>query len=186
MLVLISIIFISVLIILIILYLIFSYKNSTYNEFCKYVLVLGAKILDKDTPCKILENRLKSAIEYLNMFKDSIVIVSGGKGNDEPVSESEVMMKYLIKHNISKKRIIIENSSYNTYQNLKETKELLGNTTEILIVTSGYHLLRSKILAKRVGFKNINLIGSEVSNSRILKNLIREIFAIIKSFFLDW
>lgn len=186
MLILIFIICLSILLILVILYLILSYRNSTYEKFCKYVVVLGAKILDEDRPCRILENRLIAAIEYLKKYDESLVVVSGGKGIDEPVSESQVMKKYLIKHGINESRVIMEDLSYNTFENLKKCKGILLDVNEILIVTSGYHLLRSKILARRVGFKKINLIGSKVSNSSIVKNLIREIFAIIKSFFLDW
>lgn len=186
MVILILTILVSVLIILVILYFILSYKNKTYDKFCKYVIVLGAKILDEHRPCKILENRLLSAIDYLNKYKESIVLVSGGKGIDEPVAESEVMKKYLLKKGIEEYRVIMEDSSYNTFENLKKCKKLLGEVNEILIVTSGYHLLRSKILARRVGFKGVNLIGSKVSNRSIVRNLVREIFAIIKSFFLDW
>lgn len=168
------------------LYFILKYENSKCEKFCEYVLVLGARVLDENTPCKTLEKRLKSALTYLKKFENSKVIVSGGKGIDEPVSESFVMRKYLINYGIDIDRIIVEDSSTNTFENLKNTKKLLKNIDEILIITSKYHLFRAKILAKRVGFKKINLIGSGISYESMQKNLIREIFAIIKSILLDW
>ena len=125
-------------------------------------------------------------MDYLNKFKDSKVIVSGGKGIDEEVSEGYVMKKYLMKNGIDENRIFIEDSSTNTFENLNNTRKILVNIDEILIITSKYHLLRSKILANRVGFKKVYLIGSEVSKISRNRNLMREVFAIIKSIFLDW
>ena len=169
-----------------ILYLVLKYEKSNCEKFCEYVLVLGARILDEDTPCKVLENRLISAIIYLHKFENSKVIVSGGTGIDEPISEGYVMKKYLINHGIDKHRIFVEDLSTNTFENLKNTKQILKDVDEILIITSKYHLFRSKILAERVGFRNIYLIASEVNASNRQKNIIREIFAVIKSIFFDW
>ena len=169
-----------------ILYLVLKYEKSNCEKFCEYVLVLGARILDEDIPCKVLENRLISAIIYLHKFENSKVIVSGGTGIDEPISEGYVMKKYLINHGIDKHRIFVEDLSTNTFENLKNTKQILKDVDEILIITSKYHLFRSKILARRVGFRKIYLIGSEVNVSNRQKNIIREIFAVIKSIFFDW
>lgn len=169
-----------------ILYLVLKYEKSNCEKFCEYVLVLGARILDENTPCKVLENRLISAIIYLQKFENSKVIVSGGTGIDEPISEGYVMKKYLINHGIDKHRIFVEDLSTNTFENLKNTKQILKDVDEILIITSKYHLFRSKILARRVGFRKIYLIGSEVNAGSRQKNIIREIFAIIKSIFFDW
>ena len=169
-----------------ILYLVLKYEKSNCEKFCEYVLVLGARILDEDTPCKVLENRLISAIIYLHKFENSKVIVSGGTGIDEPISEGYVMKKYLINHGIDKHRIFVEDLSTNTFENFKNTKQILKDVDEILIITSKYHLFRSKILAERVGFRKIYLIGSEVNASNRQKNIIREIFAVIKSIFFDW
>ncbi len=169
-----------------ILYLVLKYEKSNCEKFCEYVLVLGARILNENTPCKVLENRLISAIIYLQKFENSKVIVSGGTGIDEPISEGYVMKKYLINHGIDKHRIFVEDLSTNTFENLKNTKQILKDVDEILIITSKYHLFRSKILARRVGFRKIYLIGSEVNAGSRQKNIIREIFAIIKSIFFDW
>ena len=165
---------------------ILKYKNSNCKIFCPYVLVLGAKVLNQNTPCKILETRLNCAYDYLQQFKDSKVIVSGGKGKDEPISESYVMRKVLISYGVRQDRIIMEDSSVNTFQNLKNTRRILGNVDEILIITSNYHLFRSKILARRVGFKKVSLIGSDVFVESLFKNLVREVFAVMKSILFDW
>lgn len=169
-----------------ILFMILKFEKSRCDEFCKYVLVLGARIIDEDTPCKVLEDRLRTSIDYLKKFKCTYVIVSGGIGDDEPVSEGFVMKKFLIRMGISENRILMEDSSRNTFENLKNTREILKDVDEILIITSGYHLFRSKILAKRIGFKKVYLIGSEVGQESRIKNIFREVFAMIKSVIFDW
>ncbi len=174
------------LIILLILVFILVCGESRYNKFSKYVLVLGARIIDEDTPCKTLEKRLLCAVDYLNEFQESKVIVSGGRGEDEPVSEGFAMKKFLINMGIDVERILIESSSTNTFENLKNTKKILGDIDEILIITSKYHLFRAKILARRVGFKSIHLIGSETFYDKVWKDFFREIIAVIKSILFDW
>lgn len=184
--VLVCLIMVSILIFLVIFSLVLIYSKRYDDKFCKYVLVLGARILDEDTPCKVLENRLICAIKYLNKFKDSKVIVSGGTGIDEPISEGFVMKRYLMKYGISEDRILIEGLSTNTFENLRNTREILDGVNEILIITSDFHLFRSMILAKRIGFLKVYLIGSKVNVGSRQKNIVREIFAIIKSIFFDW
>ena len=156
------------------------------NKFCGYVIVLGASILVENTPCKTLECRLMLAIEYLNKFSESKVIVTGGQGVDEVVSEASVMKKYLVEHGINSDRILVEDKSTSTFENLNNSKKFIKDTEEIMIISSRYHLFRAKMLAFRVGFKKVNLIGSK-NRSRFWKvDILREIFAIAKSFFIDW
>ncbi len=151
-----------------------------------YVVVLGAKVLDDNTPCKILEDRLLIALDYLNEGNDSKVVVSGGNVNSKGVIEAHVMKNFLIEKGIDKERILVEDRSKNTFENLKFTRELIGNEDSILIISSKYHLLRAKLLAKRVGFKEVYLRGGETSTKGRFKNISREVFAYIKSFIFDW
>lgn len=175
-----------VLVFFVILILIFVYGESHCRKFSKYLLVLGARIIDEETPCKTLEKRLLCAAQYLKKFEESKVIVSGGQGVDEPLPEAFVMKKFLVSCGISENRILVEDTSTNTFENMKNTKKILGDVREILVVTSKYHLFRARILAKRVGFKKVYLIGSETFYEKVWKDFFREIIAVIKSFFFDW
>lgn len=171
---------------LLILILILIYGGSEYKKFSEYILILGAKIIDENTPCKTLEKRLLCAVKYLKHFQESKVIVSGGKGIDEPASEAYTMKKFLIRNGIKEERILIEDMATNTFENMKNTKRILKNVDKIIIVTSKYHLFRAKILARRVGFKKVYLIGSETFYDKVWKDFFREIIAVIKSIFFDW
>jgi len=105
-----------------------------------------------DQPGSLLKPRLDRAIEYLKKSPDTKVIVSG-KGRGE-YTEAEVMMKYLIDHDIDSKRILQENRAQSTRENLIFSKEIAKkeNVSErFLVVTNNYHQLRASIYAKDYG-----------------------------------
>lgn len=123
------------------------------------VIVLGCKV--KGTrPSLMLQRRLDTAYNYLSEHEDIKVIVSGGKGDDEEISEAECMKAYLIEKGISSERILKEDKSTNTYENFKFSYEImqarnLGN--KATVVTDGYHQLRAGMLAKDTGLETTAL-----------------------------
>lgn len=117
------------------------------------------------------------------------MVVSGGQGIDEDIPEAHAMERYLIDNGIEKNRIIIEDKSTTTFENLKfSLNKIKGvdNKEEIkvLIATNKYHVFRGKLLAKRLGMKPYGLPAT-VPLPIILQSYIREYFAVIKSFFFD-
>ena len=165
---------------------VFLFSMSDCDKFCDYVIVLGARILDESRPCRALENRLICAIDYLNKFPKSKIIVTGGQGIDEVTTEASVMKKYLIKHGIDINRILVEDKSRNTFENLRNSREIIGDIGKIMIISSNYHLFRAMMIAHRVGFKKVYLKGSKDKSKFLKINVLREFFAIVKSFFTDW
>lgn len=126
--------------------------NSDKPENPDAVIVLGCKV-NGEKPSKMLRRRLDSAVTYLNENEDVICIVSGGKGGDEKISEAQAMKAYLTEHGISSDRIITEDKSVNTYENLKNSLALLGNDSgEVAIVTDGFHQYRAGYIAEKMGF----------------------------------
>ncbi len=88
------------------------------------------------------------------------MVVSGGKGSGEKITEAKAMKDYLIKNGIDKNRIIEEDKSTNTYENFKYSKLKIEERSQrklsdlkVKIVTTDFHVLRSKILAYRNGYK---------------------------------
>lgn len=153
-----------------------------------YVIVLGARLYG-EIPSPALLERLKTAKEYLIENKDVKVVVSGGQGLNEDVAEALAMEKYLIDNGIDKNRIIIEDKSTSTFENLKLSLDKIKEVDdkeniEILIASNRYHIFRAKLLAKRLGMNPYGL-PAKTPPIIILKSYIREYFAIIKSFFLD-
>lgn len=124
-----------------------------------YAIVLGAG-LNGDKPGPVLKDRLNEAIKYLDVHKDTEVIVSGGQGSNEIVPEAVAMKNYLVQKGINSNRIIEENKSQTTMQNFEFSKEILeqkGVSKEtVVVITSDFHLDRALILAKIYG---VNAIG---------------------------
>lgn len=154
-----------------------------------YAIILGARLYD-DIPSPSLILRLEKAIEYLRASPRTIAIVSGGQGKGESVSEAEAMRRYLEDRGIIPNRIIIEDKSTNTKENLKFSfeKAKVNGAAEgasFLIVSSKYHLYRARLLAERIGF-TADVLPSEVPPSVKISSWIREYLALGKSIAFDW
>lgn len=134
----------------------------------------------------LLKSRADKAIEFRNLQKeknnkDLIFIPSGGKGRDEVISEGEAISNYLIEQGISKKNILVENKSTNTYENIKYSYKLIKNKdSNIAFSTTNYHVFRAGLLATEIGL-NLEGIGSRTKNYFMVNAFIREYIGSIYS-----
>ena len=121
------------------------------------IIVLGCKVNPSGNPSLMLQNRINAAADYLLDNPNAICVVSGGQGEDEPQSEAQVMFDGLVKLGVEPTRIIKEDKSTNTNQNLEFSLEKLreqGLSTEnIIIVTDGFHQFRAHLMAEELGGK---------------------------------
>ncbi len=147
----------------------------------EYVVVLGAQVRGSRIT-KSLRKRLDTAAQYLNENPDVQVICSGGQGRGEDLSEAEAMRGYLIEQGISENRIIVEDKSTSTYENLKFTRQLIDKNAKIAIVTNNFHVHRAVHLAKSLGYTDVEGIASP-SDNRLLPNyMVREALALFKEY----
>lgn len=127
----------------------------------EYVIILGCGINEDGTPTPLLRGRIDKAIEFSKkQFAEANIlpafITSGGQGPGEVVSESECMRNYLISQGIPDRRIIQEDKSTDTFENMKFSKAILEETgksipdTKVAFSTTNYHVFRSGLYAKRV------------------------------------
>ena len=123
-----------------------------------YVIVLGAAVKG-ERPSLSLTHRIQKAEEYLTTYPDTKAILSGGKGAGEDISEAQCMYNVLVADGIDPNRLILENQSTSTKENLEFSKELIlkdgGSLDDVAIISSPYHLFRAKTMAKDVGFPNV-------------------------------
>lgn len=148
------------------------------------IIVLGGG-LNKQTgkPLSTLAYRLDRAKSLFDKGYARYIIVSGGLGSDEIISEAESMYNYLVEQSVPSSAIIMEDKSTNTSENMAYSKLIMDSHgfDSALIVTSDYHLWRALQLAERAG---INACGAGARNSStifyMLKNLARETFSWIK------
>ncbi len=153
-----------------------SVDNVTYEE--DVIIVLG-KGLDGDRILPDLANRLDTAIEYCEKNSDAIIVVSGGKGSDEIVSEALAMERYLLSQNVPAEKIIKEDKSASTEENFLFSKEKieeeLGKNFSVAFVTNKFHVFRAERYAYEAGVEARH-IGADTQWYTIPSNYMREIF----------
>ncbi len=149
------------------------------------LVVLGCRV--KGTkPTRMLVRRLEAAYKYLAKNPEVLCIVSGGKGLNEIISEAQAMKTYLVEKGISDFRIIIEDKSATTFQNLKFSKKIIDNMAlgkDITIVTDGYHQFRSCLIAKKLGL-NAKSLFCKTRKYLIPTYWVREWFCILNELLL--
>lgn len=149
-----------------------------------YIIVLGAQMRSWG-PSVVYKARLDSAIVYLNNNPEAKVVVTGGQGGNEPVSEGEGGKVYLMEQGISEDRIIVENTSLDTDENVSNALELINATDDMTIgiVTNNFHVFRGMMLARRYTDADIMGIAAHTEYQYLPNNMVRETFGILKDVF---
>lgn len=161
---------------------IFSQFHARANADADYLIVLGAQ-WKQNGPSYVLQKRLDTAVTYLEKNPDTIVIVSGGQGNNELISEAEGMKGYLMQAGIAEERILLENQSVNTCENLVYSGQLLDKTNDrVVLVTNNFHMFRALQIAKKQGYLHIEGLASSSYPAMMPNNLLREFFGVVKDF----
>lgn len=150
------------------------------------IIILGCQVRDT-TLSQFLKARLDKGIELYNVGFAKYIIVSGGQGPGENISEAEAMKTYLLSNGINEKDILMEEKSSNTMENLQYSKNIMieMKLDTAIVVSNKYHLKRASIMAKRVG---LNASYSGVFVSKYFFNEVygffREIPGIIRLYIL--
>ena len=166
-------------------------SGSSKNQDADVVVVLGAMVYQRG-PSPVLVQRMDTALSYLETHPDTVVVASGGQREDERESEARAIAGYLTEKGVAQDRILLEEQSVNTYQNLSNSAALLEekgydlDATRILVVSNGFHLVRVRMLAKRCGLQ-IGTLSAPMPDG--WRNTVycysRETLALVKSFFMD-
>lgn len=144
------------------------------------LVVLGCRAKN-GYPSRMLRMRLDAACTFLDDNTGTKVVVSGGKGKDEATTEAWAMKQYLISKGVAPERIFMEDKSVNTEQNLKYSMDIIrqeGLSQNVTIVTDGYHQLRAKMIAKKLGIDDTCAISADTSKVLLPTYWVREWFAI--------
>ena len=133
-----------------------SYADVSVKQQCDVILILGAGIFTEEvTP--MLKDRLECALKLFNSNPNAQIIVSGGQGPDEPISEALAMQRYLIANGVPPHNIVMEDRSTSTYENVKFTKlllsKLLPRNAKMICVTSQFHILRALRFGQKFNLK---------------------------------
>ena len=152
-------------------------------------------------PSILLQDRLDTALDYWEDHPDVKIVVTGGKGDDEHISEAQCMYDYLTEHGVDGEKIYMEDKSRNTWQNANYTLDLMEDegwslTHDVILVSSGFHLSRIELLWDRA---RVARLPGEIYNDQYISTLaapvshtpsaiqmfFREPLALVKSFVFD-
>lgn len=152
----------------------------SYPQDLDYLIVLGAHVKG-ELMSKALRERAVKALEYLRENPRTKAVLSGGMGEGELITEAEAMRRFLSEKGISGERLICENRSTSTKENIDYSLELIGDKScSIGIVTNHYHVFRGVAIGKKAGCTRIYGIPAPYRTHRLLWYIPREILAVIK------
>lgn len=166
-----------------------------------YMIILGARVKgDRISP--MLRYRLDKALDYLGDNSDTTVIVSGGQGTGENLPEAVAMRDYLVQKGVASDRILVEDTSLNTDQNIRNSIELITDQPEtirnsgrkVVLVSNGFHLFRATRIMKKqlsdrmkdydtketLGKITMEGLGAHSKWYLVPNSYVREVFAVVK------
>ena len=149
-----------------------------------YILILGCQIRKDGTLTKLLQGRADRALEFAKMQSDNTskpltFVPSGGKGSDEVIAESQAIHNYLVEKGIPEDKIIVEDSSTSTEENMRKSFALIeqqNSDPKVAFATTNYHVFRSGVLAYKEGI-NAEGIGSKTRTYFWVNAFVREFIA---------
>lgn len=160
--------------------IIIGYGESKPEQGADYVIVLGARVRGERVTSN-LSRRLYAAYDYLVENPQTKVVLSGGQGPGEDITEAEAMRRFLEQKGIASDRMILEDQSVNTDQNLSYSREKIGDdSASIVIVSNRFHIFRALRIAKKKGLQNVQGLGSSTKWYTVPNMYVREGFAVIK------
>jgi uncharacterized SAM-binding protein YcdF (DUF218 family) len=149
------------------------------------IIVLGSGLLGDRVP-PLLASRLDRAAECLRTAagSDPVIVVSGGQGADETVSEAAAMSAYLRSAGVPAERILLEDKAATTEQNLRFSVALLDEDRRdgaVLAVSNNYHVFRTAVLARRLGLR-LNVVGAPTASYFVPSAFLREFVALLAQY----
>lgn len=158
-----------------------------------YIVVHGAGLSGENlTP--LLRSRVDKGIEVYRAVRAEgmtpTLILSGGQGPDEVISEAEAMARYALKHGVDEEHILREDRSTTTEENVRYALEMVKEqrgadrglaSCRMVFVTSDYHVLRTAALTRRLGAPG-SVVGARTALYYVPAGFLREFVATLKQF----
>ena len=145
------------------------------------LIVLGTTVNGTE-PSPMLKQRLDAAVDYLNTYPEAQCIVTGGKGDENNLSEAQCMFNYLTAAGIESSRITMEDRANTTVENLQNVRAML-DTNEVDILSSDFHLYRAGLIAKDAEFIPTLIPAKTEPITLLLPWFLREIFVLYPQLF---
>lgn len=142
--------------------------------------MLGARV-NGAKPSYNLEKRIRKAYRYLNDNPKTRAVLSGGKGPGEDISEAQAMYTYLTELGIAKERLILEDKSVNTDQNLQYSRDKISDSqAKVVVVSNQFQIFQGNPYCKEKGVYHVQGMGTGVKWYTVPNMYVREAFAVLK------
>ncbi len=147
------------------------------------LVVLGCAV-HGEKPSLVLEYRLRAALEFYEKNPMVTIVVCGGKGHDEKISEALAMQRWLVQHGVPENQIIMEDKSTSTEENFRFAAKLLQQNgidpaAPVAYVTNGFHCYRAGKYAEREGFVQSHAMPAGLPVMQMPACYLREICAVL-------
>lgn len=157
----------------------------TAAEESEYAVVLGAGVREDGQPSRILRQRLRAAMEFMDRNPGAKVILSGSKGPGEPVAEADCMYKALLDMGADPEKLIREDRSGTTRENFQNTWAIIedrgGTEKPLAVITSEFHLPRARYIAGTLGLETCPVAARTDQWYFRWNYTLREVFAFVKA-----
>ena len=129
--------------------------------------------------------RVPAAYAYLTDHPDTVAVLSGGQGPDEQITEAACMYRELTNMGIDGTRLLLEEKSTSTIENLRFSMEVIGAATgehpiEIGVISSEYHIFRATRFARDLGLQPVGIPAKTSWVTLRINYYLREIVAVWK------
>ncbi len=155
------------------------------------VIVLGAGVNGTE-PSLSLRTRLDAALAYAKEHPDAPIVLTGGKGYGEDITEARCMYRWLTARGVAGERLILEEQAANTAENFAFSRAALAeqdldvSEAVVAVVTNDFHIARAELIAKKQGFGGIIGVPAKLPWRHLAVNYyLREAFAVVKSAVFD-
>ena len=155
------------------------------------VVVLGAGVNGK-SPSLSLYTRLAAALDSLEKNPDIPVVLTGGQGYGEEITEAQCMYDWLTARGVDQARLILEEQAGNTAENFAFSRKLLEEQSidpaedRVAVITNDFHIARSRLIAARQGYGHVFGVPAELPWLHLEVNYyLREAFAMVKTWIFD-
>ena len=138
------------------------------------IIVLGAAVRGEQ-PSKALAYRIRAAYDYLIAHPDTVAVLSGGQGAGEDISEAECMRRELTALGIDESRLILEDESTDTAENIKNSLAIIdGKYNSLAVVTNNFHVFRAKCLLRARTAAEVYAVSAPFDNPLVVHFAVRE------------
>ncbi|WP_312682217.1 YdcF family protein [Lactococcus taiwanensis] len=153
------------------------YGRRVRKEKAPYYVVLGAGLIQGENVGKLLGNRIKAAVKAVR-DEETILVFSGGQGEDEKIPEGLAMQRYAVEElGFPYERTMVEDQSRTTYENLVFSSRLIQ--TKFIFFTSDYHVFRAALFAAKLGLNAQGGRGGKTAMYYRVPAFLREFIAVM-------